>query len=421
MLYNIIKKKDESFQFKSKSDLVNLSSAIENLYLEHDDLNSKYYKQEPLVRDQCLTLLLKGQSTTVYPPKELFDSLELDLSGPYAFVIVTAFSQEQLRVIDMKKVETTASQLMKNTKVYGVELINDKVIAYIVNGLVDSKAKKNMFLTQFQTLIPFDNFSCIGVSKTYSGTNSMNHSFIEAFASFEYGKANQVKGIVHFDEIKKQQETMWLPNTDLLKLTQSCKQGNKEIADETIQSLVYWLQHSAPPPLLKYMKYDLVNTLIKITSETGISLDIQKIYFQMNNENWYHFQTSLFELTGEICDKISEKKETQKDQLQVDIIEYIHNNFKDQNFSLDNIAKDFNLSISYLSRFIKEKTSKTFSQYVWELRLKEVKKQLVETSVPIKEIIIEIGYIDPPSFTRKFKSSVGLTPSEYRYTYQKNS
>lgn len=211
---------------------------------------------------------------------------------------------------------------------------------------------------------------------------------------------------------------MWLPKTHLLKLTQSCKQGNPKIANEAIKSLIAWLS-DAPIHLVKHMQYDIINTIIKTASETGISINLKKADYHFDVGSFKQFESDLAELAKEVCLEISQKKENQKNQLQIDILTYINNHFQDYALSLENMAQNFNLSASYLSRFIKDETQKTFSQYVWELRLAEVKKQLIETNSPIKEIISEVGYIDAPNFTRKFKNSVGLTPSEYRNIHSK--
>nr|WP_302470595.1 AraC family transcriptional regulator [Vagococcus proximus] len=83
------------------------------------------------------------------------------------------------------------------------------------------------------------------------------------------------------------------------------------------------------------------------------------------------------------------------------------------------MALIFNFSISYLSRFVKEQTGVTFSRYVQELRLEEIKRRLVETDDTIKEIVVQTGYYDVSNYTRKFKSIVGVTPGQYRSEYKK--
>ncbi|CAM3899322.1 helix-turn-helix domain-containing protein [Lederbergia lenta] len=422
-MLDTVKRKDTSYPVSNKNELDNMRIIIENLYAQHEDLNNKFEKQEPLVRDQCLITLLQGHMKAVNQSKELFQSLNLTFTGNYSFVFVTSFSKEQLSDIDMRELELASSQLLRNAKLYSVELINEKVVAYIINGNVSKKGENQKFLSQFmQLLMANDKNLCIGVGKTYKGKEFINRSFIEASAAFEHGISNQISGVILFDEIKEQQETMWLPKTDLLKLTQSCKQGNVEIATEAVKLLTTWLsERNAPIHLIKHMQYDIINTIIKTASETGISINLKKASYQLDVTSIRQFEIDLIELVKEICIEISKKKENQKSQLQFDILKYIHDHFQDYTLSLENMAQNFNLSASYLSRFIKDETQKTFSQYVWELRLTEVKKQLTETNSPIKQIISDVGYIDAPNFTRKFKNSVGLTPSEYRNIHAKHS
>src|SRR5699024_2190287 len=115
-----------------------------------------------------------------------------------------------------------------------------------------------------------------------------------------------------------------------------------------------------------------------------------------------------------ICQKVEEKKESHQEQLREKIKTYIHNNFNQYELSLESIADAFQLSIPYVSKFIKEQFGYSFTQYVFELRVNEVKKQLVETDKIIKEIVLDVGYRDVSNFTRGFKKREGLTPSQYR-------
>ncbi|MCU7700954.1 helix-turn-helix domain-containing protein [Enterococcus gallinarum] len=48
-----------------------------------------------------------------------------------------------------------------------------------------------------------------------------------------------------------------------------------------------------------------------------------------------------------------------------------------------------------------------------------MKQELVETDLPIKEIIRDNGYYDVSNYTRKFRTIVGVTPGQYRKINQK--
>ena len=95
--------------------------------------------------------------------------------------------------------------------------------------------------------------------------------------------------------------------------------------------------------------------------------------------------------------------------------------FYDQvSFSLDSLADEFGSTAAYWGRFAREKLGVSFLDLVWQLRLNRAKELLRETDRPVKEIVEQVGYLDARSFIRKFKSSEGLTPGQYRSMAQGN-
>ncbi len=411
----IVKERDKTFQFTSKNELDSLRISIETMYEKHDNLQTQFANQQPLIRDQYLTMLLQGQNKAA---EKLSDSLHLNLQlvENYSFVFVTSLSKERLSHIDTEELEAATSELLANATIYSVELINDKLMTYIINSQSKDTSEQQVFLNLFIRLLHnIEPTAWIGVGEFYSGNEQIHRSFIEASAAYEHGKSYEEQGISYFRDIKAPQETLWLPKDLLLTLTQSYKQGNAEIANESIKSLTAWLRDNHRSiHLAKHMQYDIMNTIIKIVNEIGVNVNLEKIYYLQNITSLEQLEDNLLTFTNEICTVISSKKENQKKQLQVDILKHIKDHFIDHDFSLENMAQSFNLSASYLSRYIKEETHMTFSQYVWELRLEEVKRQLTETDLPIKNIVFNVGYIDAPNFSRKFKNSVGLTPGQYR-------
>jgi transcriptional regulator GlxA family with amidase domain len=49
-----------------------------------------------------------------------------------------------------------------------------------------------------------------------------------------------------------------------------------------------------------------------------------------------------------------------------------------------------------------------------KIRISHASNVLVETDKPISEVALDAGYADQSSFTRQFRRSTGLAPSEYR-------
>lgn len=114
--------------------------------------------------------------------------------------------------------------------------------------------------------------------------------------------------------------------------------------------------------------------------------------------------------TGEnlIADKLDEKK------LYFEAIDFIAKNFKDSSLSIGLVADHLGKSTYYVSRLIKSNLNISYIDYVSSLRLSYAKKLLVETDMTVERIVREIGYLNVPSFHKKFKKNVGVAPLEYR-------
>ena len=63
---------------------------------------------------------------------------------------------------------------------------------------------------------------------------------------------------------------------------------------------------------------------------------------------------------------------------------------------------------------MKEKTGKTYSDYLIELRINRAKLLLEKTDMPIEQIAMLVGYNNKGFFYRKFVELVGLNPAKYR-------
>lgn len=96
------------------------------------------------------------------------------------------------------------------------------------------------------------------------------------------------------------------------------------------------------------------------------------------------------------------------------IREYIEENYKNPELSLNLISEKFNLSSKYVSQLFKEQLGINFADFLMELRIEHAKQLLLVTSSSINEISSKVGYEIPLSFGRAFKKHVGVSPSDYR-------
>lgn len=85
-----------------------------------------------------------------------------------------------------------------------------------------------------------------------------------------------------------------------------------------------------------------------------------------------------------------------------------------ENFTIDDLAKEIGLSPRHFNRRFKKATGETPISYLQQIRIEEAKKRLETTDDNINEIIWKTGYEDISTFRRLFKKNTSLSPKEYR-------
>ncbi|RAV22956.1 response regulator transcription factor [Paenibacillus contaminans] len=86
-----------------------------------------------------------------------------------------------------------------------------------------------------------------------------------------------------------------------------------------------------------------------------------------------------------------------------------------ENFGLDSIADQFQISKEYFCSIFKEETGENFSQYVKGLRMeKAISLMRNDPDLRIYEISEKVGYRESKYFCRVFKMHYGQYPEEYR-------
>ena len=99
---------------------------------------------------------------------------------------------------------------------------------------------------------------------------------------------------------------------------------------------------------------------------------------------------------------------------QKDIIkDYIDRNYK-KDISAKDVAGILGYSDVYFSKVFKQLFDDNFINYLTKIRIDRAKVLLKDISFNIKEVGKSVGYADSNYFTKVFKRSVGISPSEYR-------
>lgn len=158
------------------------------------------------------------------------------------------------------------------------------------------------------------------------------------------------------------------------------------------------------------------------TYENIKSLILKLVHLYYEKGNGYEFScmsivNQLFSIFLDILPyHIISDEEKRSNQIKVErlnrILNYIDENYM-YKLKLSHIAEKENLSVSYLSHFIKDNLNQSFQEYVNNHRFNQAKKLLLTTNMNLIDICIECGFSDYRYLYKAFKENYNCTPKEY--------
>lgn len=122
-----------------------------------------------------------------------------------------------------------------------------------------------------------------------------------------------------------------------------------------------------------------------------------------------NLKISLFE------QRITQEKEPEKQEERTisGITRYLQEHLSEE-VSLSVLSEEFHLNPQYISQLFKSEIGVGFLTYLTNARLEKAKKLLVSTSLSVAEVAQQCGYSDYRVFTKGFKKTEGITPSQFR-------
>ncbi|RAU91466.1 hypothetical protein DQG13_29370 [Paenibacillus sp. YN15] len=85
---------------------------------------------------------------------------------------------------------------------------------------------------------------------------------------------------------------------------------------------------------------------------------------------------------------------------------------------LEEVAGAAGLSLFHFCRLFKRVMNRTVQQFVQEVRLREARRLLRDTDLPMAELSERVGYCNPNYFARVFREHTGTTPLRMRKQFQ---
>jgi YesN/AraC family two-component response regulator len=95
-------------------------------------------------------------------------------------------------------------------------------------------------------------------------------------------------------------------------------------------------------------------------------------------------------------------------------ISLVNNNIQNQDFGIEMMVDELNMSQSTLFRKIKALTGLSLTGFIRSLKLKHAAKLILQSDMKLSQIAFEVGFNDYKYFTKCFQQQFECLPSEYR-------
>lgn len=122
-----------------------------------------------------------------------------------------------------------------------------------------------------------------------------------------------------------------------------------------------------------------------------------------------HLKIALFEQQATAIPTAKQQEE----RVITAITRYLQSHLAEE-ISLTVLADQFHLNAQYISQLFKNEIGVGFLGYLTHIRIERAKQLLLATSLSVAEVAEQSGYGDYRVFTKVFKKTEGLTPSQYR-------
>ena len=96
------------------------------------------------------------------------------------------------------------------------------------------------------------------------------------------------------------------------------------------------------------------------------------------------------------------------------LVNQIYEDMQSGDISVEKLSKTMFISRSQLSRKVLNLTGMSTSDFVMQVRMGKARRLLEDTTTPITEVAMKCGFNDPSYFTRMFKKTYDITPSQAR-------
>ncbi|MDY5626508.1 MAG: response regulator [Clostridia bacterium] len=229
-----------------------------------------------------------------------------------------------------------------------------------------------------------------------------------------------INSVLIYDEYKDYKFSHFLSNAGILKdIVNTVKNGTEDDVKTAINKFIKNIEFEKilPESVILYV-YNIVVDCCSILSDNSGNM-LKYIYkFSVMKKSPYIVISTISYFIKDVClnvkREVNEQKKKNNSGIIGDIIDYINNNYYNENINLQFFADKHFINSSYLGQLFKKKVGMSFNKYLTLIRIEQSKVLLCDKNVKIYEVAQKVGFKDANYFCVKFEEIQKLTPKEYR-------
>lgn len=389
-------------------------------------LEKHYLESIPVIREQLLVGALEGRITKKHW-QENEKKLGLDFITQYlcvALINIDGLPKDK----DMGLVSISIKNIVDETMGNYCNFISfpylDKIVVllsfYKKDNILSIIKGLNEVCKIFECV--FGSTISIGIGRIYNDINEISFSYRTAQSALAYRPILGKGKTIYFDDVEPDNSIqLQFEDQEEIKFLNSIKLSNKEDIKIEVDNIFKKIEESLVP-LEKYRIYlmEVVTSMIKLIQSHNIEVN-NILGDEFNFYTYLDEFNSIVEIKDWFIQKsialngIIKKERVNSSKILIEKAkEYIKNNYKDYEISVEKLCSNLHVSPTYFSTIFKKETDMSFVNYLTDVRLDEAIKLLNTTDDKTYIIATKVGYQEANYFSYVFKKKFGIAPSRYR-------
>ncbi|MRN56029.1 response regulator [Paenibacillus monticola] len=396
-------------------------------------MEGKIKESLPILRQEYLTFLMQHQ-TTELSAKSRWEYLGIPLAQQDFIVFIAEIDHFA------EKYQTQPVQEIELVR-FSLQNILEETIAAWTTGIVFREAT-NRYVCIINGSDPelaeqITEACCSNVSRYSRNTISIGMSLcvstiqelaaaygqsLSALAYHFYTDGNAVYSYTNI--LNKPRAASSYSATTEQEFLFALRSGNREKSQLVLQGIFDELLELDPLPEPQYVEnigYELSFKICRVMLELFPYEKVEPLEQRVNllkiraHPSLQEIRGLLGDLCAEGCRWIEEDRSIESTKIIHQAKAYICDNLH-TSLSLEQVAKQINLSQGYFSNLFKKVLGTSFQQFVMHEKMEKAKSMLIE-GLQVQEIAMELGYEHRRYFSDVFKKHTNMTPSEFKISY----